>query len=409
MGLFTKEIGPVFLKSSNQAAEYIEKLKLLQDKCDGSLKEEIDKQIAIAEYGIKGEQSIAFELKNSGMDMYILQDICLEHGELSAQIDYMIVTRKRIYIIECKNMIGDIEVNNTGDFIRTYQLRGRRIKEGIYSPITQNIRHLQIVKEVRKADRKNIITKKLFENHFEDNYKSIVVLANPKTVLYAKFAKKEVKEQIVRVDQLVHKIKEMDKQVKDGMSEKEMAEIANFFLEKNKQDRSDYTEKYEKILAKAEISNEKNAVTEDVEVSNEKEVITKKVEVSNEKELIVENVETSKEKEIITEKVETLKEKEIITEKVEKSEAKEVITENVSVEKDNGREKLIAELKAFRLERSRQEKVKPYFIFNDAQMADLIEKNPKDKTELCQVSGFGPVKAEKYGDVILEILRDVEE
>lgn len=391
MGLFTKEIGPVFLKASNQAAEYIEKLKLLQDKCDGSLKEEIDKQIAIAEYGIKGEQSIAFELKNSGMDMYILQDICLEHGELSAQIDYMIVTRKRIYIIECKNMIGDIEVNNTGDFIRTYQLRGRRIKEGIYSPITQNIRHLQIVKEVRKADRKNIITKKLFENHFEDNYKSIVVLANPKTVLYAKFAKTEVKEQIVRVDQLVHKIKEMDKQVKDSMSEKEMAEIANFFLEKNKQDRSDYTEKYEKILAKAEISNEKNAVTEDVEVSNEKEAITKKVEVSNEKEPIVEKVEISKEKEIITEKV-------------EKSEAKEVITENVSVEKDNGREKLIAELKAFRLERSRQEKVKPYFIFNDAQMADLIEKNPKDKTELCQVSGFGPVKAEKYGDVILEIL-----
>ena len=396
MGLFTKEIGPVFLKSSNQAAEYIEKLKLLQDKCDGSLKEEIDKQIAIAEYGIKGEQSIAFELKNSGMDMYILQDICLEHGELSAQIDYMIVTRKRIYIIECKNMIGDIEVNNTGDFIRTYQLRGRRIKEGIYSPITQNIRHLQIVKEVRKADRKNIITKKLFENHFEDNYKSIVVLANPKTVLCAKFAKKEVKEQIVRVDQLVHKIKEMDKQVKDSMSEKEMLEVANFFLEKNKQDRSDYTEKYEKILAKAEISNEKNAVTEESEVSNENDTTTEKVEVL-------------KEKEPIAEKVETSKEKEIITEKVEKSEAKEVITENVSVEKDNGREKLIAELKAFRLERSRQEKVKPYFIFNDAQMADLIEKNPKDKTELCQVSGFGPVKAEKYGDVILEILRDVEE
>jgi len=393
MGLFTKEIGPVFLKSSNQAAEYIEKLKLLQDKCDGSLKEEIDKQIAIAEYGIKGEQSIAFELKNSGMDMYILQDICLEHGELSAQIDYMIVTRKRIYIIECKNMIGDIEVNNAGDFIRTYQLRGRRIKEGIYSPITQNIRHLQIVKEVRKADRKNIITKKLFESHFEDNYKSIVVLANPKTVLYAKFAKKEVKEQIVRVDQLVHKIKEMDKLVKDSMSEKEMAEIANFFLEKNKQDRSDYTEKYEKILAKAKISNEKNAVAEEAETLDKSKVVT-------------EESETLNEKKAVSEKMEAAKEKEIIKEKVEKSEEKEVTKEKVAEEKDSDKEKLITELKAFRLERSRQEKVKPYFIFNDAQMADLIEKNPKDKEQLCQVSGFGPVKAEKYGDGILEILRE---
>ena len=396
MGLFTKEIGPAFLKASNQAAEQIEKLKLLQEKCDGSLKEEIDKQIAIAEYGIKGEQSIAFELKNSGMDMYILQDICLEHGELSAQIDYMIVTRKRIYIIECKNMIGDIEVNNAGDFIRTYQLRGRRIKEGIYSPITQNIRHLQIVKEVRKADRKNIITKKLFENHFEDNYKSIVVLANPKTVLYAKFAKKEVKEQIVRVDQLVHKIKEMDKQVKDGMSEKEMAEIANFFLEKNKQDRSDYTEKYEKILAKAESSNENKAVTEESEALNKSKVVT-------------EEAETLNEKKAVSEKMEAAKEKEIIKEKVEKLEEKEVTTKNSSGENDSDKEKLIAELKTFRLERSRQEKVKPYFIFNDAQMLDLIEKNPKDKEQLCQVSGFGPVKAEKYGDGILEILREVEE
>ena len=59
------------------------------------------------------------------MDMYILQDICIQHEDLSAQIDYLIVTRKRIYIIECKNLIGDIEVNSAGDFIRTYQLHGK--------------------------------------------------------------------------------------------------------------------------------------------------------------------------------------------------------------------------------------------------------------------------------------------
>ena len=194
MGLFTKAIGPVFLKSSNQAADYIHKLKDLQGKCTGELKEEIEKQITIAEYGIKGEESIAFELKNSGTDMYILQDICLEHGELSAQIDYLIVTRKRIYIIECKNLIGDIEINNAGDFIRTYQLKGRKIREGIYSPITQNIRHLQIIKAVRKSAKGNIISQKIFESHFDDNYKSIVVLANPKTVLNAKYAKREIRQ-----------------------------------------------------------------------------------------------------------------------------------------------------------------------------------------------------------------------
>lgn len=343
MGLFTKSIGPVFLKSSNQAEEYISKLKLLLEKCDGRIKENIEKQIAIAEYGVLGEKNVAFELKNSGSDMYILQDICLEHNELTAQIDYLIVTRKRIYIIECKNLIGDIEINNGGDFVRTYQLKGRKIKEGIYSPITQNARHLQIIKEVRKTVKGNFITKKLFENYFDENYKSIVVLANPKTILNAKFAKKEVKEQIVRADQLVQRIKEMDKQVKEAMSEKEMIEVANFFLAQNQESRKDYAEKYAEVLKAVQESNVGNTTVDNTAADN-------------------------------------------------------TITENVT------REQLITELKAFRLERSRQEKIKPYFIFNDAQMEELIDKYPKSIEELCQVSGFGKVKADKYGEVILGIL-----
>lgn len=332
MGLFTKSIGPIFLKDSNRAKDYIDRLKALEEKSSGGLKEEIEKQIAFAEYGIKGEENIAFELKNSGIDMYILQDICLEHGGLTAQIDYLIVTRKRAYILECKNLIGDIEVNSAGDFIRTYLLKGRKVKEGIYSPITQNVRHLQIIKEVRKANRSNIISKAFFENYFADNYKSIVVLANPKTILNAKYAKKEVKEQIVRADQLVQKIKEMDKQVDTFMSEKEMREVAEFFLERNPSNRFDYAEKYEKLLEQVNVSSQTT-----------------------------------------------------FTDCTDK-------------------ESLIIELKAFRLNRSRSEKIKPYYIFNDAQMEELIEKKPHNKDELCQVSGFGKVKADKYGDEIIDIL-----
>lgn len=342
MGLFTKSVGPVFLKKSNQATDYINKLKELQEKCSGDLKEEIEKQIIIAEYGVKGEDSIAFELKNSGMDMYILQDICLEYEDLSAQIDYIIITRKRIYIIECKNLIGDIEVNSSGDFIRTYQMRGKKVKEGIYSPITQNTRHLQVLKQLRLASKGNIIAKKIFEKYFEDTYKSIVVLANPKTILNAKFAKKEVKEQIVRGDQLIHKIKEMDKQTTDAMSEKDMLWIANFYLDSNKPVRLDYAEKYKQIVEKMERREEKTDIHPSQEENN---------------------------------------------------------TPGVS------NENIVKELKVFRLEQSRQEKIKPYFIFNDAQMEDLIKKNPKTKDELCQVSGFGQVKADKYGEQILAILR----
>lgn len=43
---------------------------------------------------------------------------------------------------------------------------------------------------------------------FADFNQSIVVLANTRTVLYAKYAKKEVKEKVIRLDQLVAYIKD---------------------------------------------------------------------------------------------------------------------------------------------------------------------------------------------------------
>ena len=207
MGLFTKKIGPVFLKENSDAEAYIEKLKELSEKTQGTLKQEIEKQIAYAQHGLIGESNIAFELKNSNMDMYILHDIYLECDDLSAQIDYIIITRKRVYVIECKNLIGNIEVNNRGEFTRNYELLGKKIKEGIYSPITQNERHRNVLKALGLKSRTNIITKTLFENAFDENYKSLVVLANPKTVLNVKYATKAIKEKIVRADQLISKIK----------------------------------------------------------------------------------------------------------------------------------------------------------------------------------------------------------
>ena len=159
MGLFQKKIGSVFLKELSDASEFIAKMTELAKDASPEIKDEIDKQIKLASYGEMGEKNIAFELKNSGMDMYILHDIYLEHGDLSAQIDYLVVTRKRTYIIECKNLIGDIEIDSSGRFTRTYEYRKKKIKEGIYSPITQNERHLRVLKGIREESKSNIIMK----------------------------------------------------------------------------------------------------------------------------------------------------------------------------------------------------------------------------------------------------------
>ena len=91
--------------------------------------------------------------------MYILHDIYLEYGDVSAQIDYIVVTRKLIFIIECKNLYGNIEINSNGDFIRTMEYGRRTKKEGIYSPITQNKRHLELIKSIKVDSRLNSLEK----------------------------------------------------------------------------------------------------------------------------------------------------------------------------------------------------------------------------------------------------------
>lgn len=175
MELFQKKIGPVFLKGDSDATVFIDKMHQLESKATSpELKQEIQKQTKLASYGAIGEQNIAYELKNSGMDMYILHDVCLEHEDLTAQIDYIIITRKKIFIIECKNLIGNIEIDSQGNFIRTYEMFGKKVKEGIYSPVTQNQRHLNVLKACRKEAKGNFITKMAFEHYFDDNHKSLI-------------------------------------------------------------------------------------------------------------------------------------------------------------------------------------------------------------------------------------------
>ena len=94
---------------------------------------------------------------------------------------------------------------------------------------------------------------------FEDFHKTLVVLANPKTIVNDKNAKKEVKEQVIRADQLIKKIKEIEssKSLTDTKrSLKEMIKHGEVMLERNVDERIDYSEKYEKWLQELEPSND---------------------------------------------------------------------------------------------------------------------------------------------------------
>jgi len=341
MGIFDKLNRPIILKEESDTNAYLNRLRELQDKASGKTKDRIETEIKLASIGEFGENNVAFELKNSGIPMYILRDIHLEIDDLSAQIDFIVVTRKVIFIVECKNLIGNIDIDSEGNFIRNYTLNRIAIKEGIYSPITQNQRHLEVLKQIKK-DSKNVFYKMLFDKFFDENYKSVVVLANPKTILNARYAKKEIKDKVIRADQLSRYIKEIcGKSNSAAFNDKDMKAIAERFLALHSPNKSDYAKKFEDI---------KDSMSED------------------------------------------------------KSETEEIVVCETSYNEDN----LIYRLKAFRLHKSKEENIKPYFIFNDKQMMDLISKMPGSNEELQGVCGFGPVKSEKYGDTILKILRGKE-
>lgn len=267
------------------------------------------------------------------MPMYVLHDLYLEYEDLSAQIDYLIITRKGIFVIECKNLFGDITINQNGDFVRSMNLGRKVVKEGIYSPITQNKRHLEIIRQVRAQD-KGALARVFFKKYFYDRYHSIVVLANPKTILDTKDAPKEVKNQVIRADQLIEYIKKVNATIKvEPSSDKEIRELAEYFLGKHKSKEIMYHKKYEQMIEE------------------------------------------------------------------------EPDTSVTSEDDSNNVELLIQKMKEYRLQQSREDKVKPYYIFTDKQMLELIEKKPSTIEELMNISGFGEVKCGKYGEQIIEILK----
>ena len=250
MGLFNKPKEPIFLKGNSSAEKQLDELNKLKPLLNSTGQAIIEQDIKYIEYGIAGEKNIEFELKNSHLPIYVLHDIYLKCDELSAQIDYLVFTPKLCFVIECKNLYGNIEINNNGDFIRTVEYNGKKKKEGIYSPITQNERHLGLIKSMILSKQKNFISRKFAEKSFNEMFVPIVVLANSKTVINNRFAKKEIKEKVIKADQLIQYIKNAyNKSNLSASSDSDTKKWAESFLLKSCENETDYKAKYDKYIS----------------------------------------------------------------------------------------------------------------------------------------------------------------
>ena len=401
MGLFDKLLKqPVYYKETSDAKAQLEHLKIFQENAPTEVKKLVEQDIKFLSYGITGEEKVAFELMNSFMPIIILHDLHYEYEGLSAQIDYLVITQKVNIVIECKNLFGNIEVNNNGDFIRTLDFGGKKKKEGIYSTITQNHRHLELLKMIRK-NSKSMLGKLFFDKWFDSNYKSIVVLANPKTVINMKFAKKEVKEQIIRCDQLIDRIKKINNESQNGIqSEKTMYEMAEIFLSYHTPNTNDYTNKYKVGKIETETIQPETIQSESIQSKNELQEPT--VQIMKEAEEKI----SSQEAPVVKDKP-TIQASSVSKDK-SSFKMKNTISEVALIKNKIGlnieETPIYQDLKSFRYNKSKEESVKAYFIFNNAQLEQLISLMPRTLKDINSISGFGDVKCQKYGKDILKII-----
>lgn len=75
-------------------------------------------------------------------------------------------------------------------------------------------------------------------------------------------------------------------------------------------------------------------------------------------------------------------------------------------EDDEEGKRIADELRTWRRKRADEDNVPPYVIFGDKTMLDIAAKKPKDIHELMDCYGIGENKAERFGEMILRIVRD---
>lgn len=180
---------------------------------------------------------------------------------------------------------------------------------------------------------------------------SYVIIANPKTIISKGYAPKQIQECLKKYDQLPNLLKAENtkRQNESSMLEKQMYSIAQFLTEHDTPIEINYIDKFS--MTGNDFVHEAKPVHATITMP------TKVVEKPKEC-----NMDGA----------------------------------------------LCEALKKFRLETSRQESIKPYFIFNNEEMDSLIAKKPRSINELLEVKGFGPKKAEKYGETILNIFKTIK-
>ena len=183
--------------------------------------------------GSYGERQVLYQLNKANEGMYVLRDINLEYNDMTAQIDFIVITSHHCYFVECKNYTGNIEINKNGEFVVNTNPGHKNGRKGIKSPLNQVEDQLELFKKICLEDEEKV--KKLLEKvKFKDYFRTLVVFTNQENIIKASYAPNEVRSRVIKVDEIVRYIKRGSELHKGNrLNKEEMNAIGNYFLEKN--------------------------------------------------------------------------------------------------------------------------------------------------------------------------------
>lgn len=120
---------------------------LLQLPLDNRQQSLVERELKALNYGARGEQDSAYFLDfafGKSKNVAIIHDLRIEWQGRVAQIDHLLINRLlEVFVLETKNFFGDLKINDQGEFSVVYSKK----VYGIESPIEQNKRHIEVLKD----------------------------------------------------------------------------------------------------------------------------------------------------------------------------------------------------------------------------------------------------------------------
>jgi len=219
--------------------------------------------------GQKQEQDIAFYLRREFKDhpqVFIINDYKFSFNDETAQIDHLIVYPYGFILIESKSISGEVKVNESGEWSRSYKGKW----SGMPSPIKQAEMQQKLLKELLHHHRESILGM-LFgikQQSFRFRCWDIICAISSNSIIERETITKRISDIVVKSEFILDKINEVMKLEKSvfkklitsdnrpAFDNKELKSITDFVVDNGyKKTTKNETKKQEKVEKEIEVNN----------------------------------------------------------------------------------------------------------------------------------------------------------